>query len=132
MTSILNPDDLHDPTALGYSHTVTVPAGSALVLVAGQYASDETGGVSAPAFAPQVEQSLDRLATALAAHDLSLTDVVSLRTYVVGLDGPRLGALGQAVGRIWGDRPPAHTVLGVAALALPEMLVELEAVAARP
>lgn len=33
--------------------------------------------------------------------------------------------------RIWGDQPPAQTLLGVAALALPDMLFEVDAVATR-
>ncbi|MFI6580891.1 hypothetical protein [Embleya sp. NPDC050493] len=34
--------------------------------------------------------------------------------------------------RIWGDQPPAQTLLGVAAPALPDMLFEVDALAVRP
>ena len=124
-----NPSDLHDPTPFGYSHTAAVPAGAALVLVSGQYGSDADGGVVSPDFETQVERAFDNLATALAAHGLSLADVAQLRTYVVGPDVERLGIIGRAVQRC-GPQPPAQTVIGVAALAMPEILFEVEAVAA--
>ncbi|MFN8124410.1 MAG: RidA family protein [Thermoleophilia bacterium] len=130
--SVVNPAGLHDPAPWGYAHTARVPAGCELVYVAGQYASSEDGSVVSPVFAEQVARTLDNLALALAAHDLSLADVVRLRTYVVDLDLERLRALTQAVMDRWGRRPPVNTVIGVAALATPDMSFEVEAVAARP
>lgn len=44
--TIVNPDTLHDPIPLGYSHVVAAPGRT--VFVAGQYGSDETGGVVLP------------------------------------------------------------------------------------
>lgn len=130
--TIVNPADLHDPTPFGYGHTASVPAGSELVLVSGQYGSGADGTVTSPDFAEQVQQAFRNLTTALAAHGLDGTHVVQLRTYVVGLDGPKLGAIGQAVQATCGDRPPTQTVIGVAALAMPDITVEVEAVATRP
>lgn len=127
----LNPPALHDPTAFGYAHTAAVPATSALVFVSGQYGSTPEGAVVSPEFAAQVQRAFDNLATALAAHDLTLADVVQLRTYVVGPDFERLGILGQTVGTRWNGKPPTQTLLGVASLAMPEMLFEVEAIAAR-
>jgi enamine deaminase RidA (YjgF/YER057c/UK114 family) len=129
--SIVNPPELHDPTAFGYSHSVSVPAGSELVLVAGQYASGSHGEVAPGDFGAQVRQAFRNVELALAAHGLGLADVVQLRTYVVGLDIERLGALGQVVGGLWGAVPPTQTVIGVAGLAMPDILFEVEAVAAR-
>lgn len=131
--TIVNPDGLHDPTAFGYSHTAAVPAGTELVLVAGQYGSGPDGMVVSPDFAPQVEQAFANLGVALAAHGLDTRDVVQLRTYVVGGVGvERLGVIGQAVGAACGGTPPTQTVIGVAGLAMPDILFEVEAVAARP
>lgn len=129
-STIVNPAGLHDPAPFGYSHTATVPTGSTLVLVSGQYGSDETGQVVPGGFAEQVERSFANLATALGAHGLGLTDVVQLRTYVVGLDVEKLGVIGQAV-QACGDTPPTQTVLGVAGLAMPDIAFEVEAVAVR-
>lgn len=130
--SIANPAGLHDPVPWGYSHTTRVAAGAELVFIAGQYASSPDGSVAAPAFDAQVARALDNLELALAAHDLTVADVVQMRTYVVDLDLARLGTVTEAVTARWGLRPPANTLIGVAALATPGMSFEVEAVAARP
>lgn len=129
---ILNPAELHDPVPFGYSHTARVPAGAELVIVAGQYGSTADGSVVSTDFDEQVRHAFRNLAIALAAHGLDLSHVVQLRTYVVDHDFDKLGAIGQAVQKGWGCQPPAHTVIGVARLAIPKMLFEVEAVAARP
>lgn len=129
--TIVNPDGLHDPAPFGYSHTAAIPAGAELVLVAGQYGSGPDGMVVSTDFAAQVEQAFGNLRVALAAHGLDLSHVVQLRTYVVGPDFEKLGVIGQAV-RACGDTPPTQTVIGVAGLAMPEILFEVEAVAVRP
>lgn len=129
--TIVNPPELHDPTAFGYSHSAVVPAGSDLVIVAGQYGSGPNGEVVSDAFGDQVEQAFRNIGAALTAHGLELGHVVQLRTYVVGLDVEKLGTIGQTVGGIWGGVPPTQTVIGVAGLAMPDILFEVEAVAAR-
>ncbi|MFE6905340.1 RidA family protein [Streptomyces erythrochromogenes] len=129
---IVNPDGLHDPTPFGYSHTVTVPAGSELVLVSGQYGSGPDGAVVSAGFSEQVEQAFRNVGVALAAHGLHLGHVVGLRTYVVGHDVSKLGPITAAVRERWGAKPPAQTLVGVACLATPDVLFEVEALAARP
>ncbi|MEM7159210.1 MAG: Rid family hydrolase [Myxococcota bacterium] len=130
--SMLNPSDLHDPSAYGYSHTASVSAGAGLVFVAGQYGSRPDGSVVSDGFAEQVQQAFRNVGVALAAHGLDLSHVVQLRTYVVGLGFEELGTVGKIVGSHWGANPPTQTVLGVAGLATPEIRFEVEAVAARP
>lgn len=127
---IINPDGLHDPVPFGYSHTASIPAGTELVLVAGQYGSGADGSVVSSDFTEQVQQAFRNLGVALAAHGLDLSHVVQLRTYVVNLDFDRLGAIAQAV-RGCGETPPTQTAIGVAGLAMPDILFEVEAVATR-
>jgi enamine deaminase RidA (YjgF/YER057c/UK114 family) len=122
---------LHDPVAFGYSHVVVAPPGR-LVVVGGQYGSGPDGHVTSPDFADQVTRSFDNLATALAAAGLTLDDVIGLRTFVVDHDPSKLEVLLAELHRRWGDRPPAQTLLGVAALALPDMLFEVDATAVAP
>ncbi|MEU1817712.1 RidA family protein [Streptomyces roseifaciens] len=129
--TIVNPAALHDPTGFGYSHVAVAPSPD-LVFVAGQYASDADGHVTSDDFAEQVELSFAHLGTALAAAGLDYGHVARLGTYIVGNDQARLEALVAVIGRIWGDKPPAQTLLGVAGLALPGMLFEVDAVAVRP
>jgi enamine deaminase RidA (YjgF/YER057c/UK114 family) len=130
--AIVNPDGLHDPVPFGYSHTAAIPAGTELVLVSGQYGSGPDGAVVSSDFAEQVRQAFRNLGVALAVHGLDLSHVVQLRTYVVNPDFAKLGAIGQAVREGCGEPPPTQTVIGVAGLAMPDILFEVEAVAARP
>lgn len=130
--TIVNPAGLHDPVPFGYSHTAAVPAGRELVFVAGQYGSDGSGAVVSADFTDQVRQSFHNLGVALAAHGLELGHVVQTRVYVVGHSPEKLEAISGVVREGWGASPPPQTLVGVAGLALPDMLFEVDAVAARP
>jgi enamine deaminase RidA (YjgF/YER057c/UK114 family) len=130
--TLINPPQLHNPVPFGYSHTASVPAGTELVFVSGQYGSGADGSVVSADFAQQVTQAFANLGTALEAHGLALANVVQLRTYVIGLDFAKLGIIGATVGATCGLTPPTQTVLGVAGLAMPDILFEVEAIAARP
>ncbi|MGP3937526.1 RidA family protein [Nonomuraea sp. KM88] len=125
--AIINPESLHNPVGFGYSHIAR--ASGDLVFIAGQYASDGDGHVTSGDFAEQVRQSFANLGTALAAAGLDYGDVVQIRTHIVDHDIAKLGIIAQAVQDIWHDVPPTQTLTGVAALALPDMLFEVDAVA---
>ena len=130
--AFLNPAGLYDPVPFGYSHTASIPLGTELVLVAGQYGSSTDGELVSTAFTEQVRHAFQNLGVALAAHWLDLSHVVQLRTYVVNQDFDKLAAIAEAVQSGWGANPPTQTLIGVASLAMPEILFEVEAVAARP
>jgi enamine deaminase RidA (YjgF/YER057c/UK114 family) len=129
--TIINPAALHNPVGYGYSHIASVSAGD-LVLIGGQYGSGPDGAVASTDFAEQVERSFANLGTALAAVGLDYGHVARLGTYIVDHDHTKLEALLRVISRIWGDRPPAQTLIGVAALALPDMFFEVDAIAVRP
>ncbi len=130
MPRFINPAELHDPVPFGYSHVADGLEGQ-LVVVAGQYASDEDGQVPSHDFAEQVDLAFANLGRALDVAGLGYGDVVRLGTYIVDHSEQRLHVVGGVLHRIWGDRPPAQTMLGVAALALPDMLFEVDAIALR-
>lgn len=127
---LTNPAALHDPAPFGYSHTASAPGQP--VFIAGQYASDATGAAVPGDFATQVDAAFDRLRSALEGVGLGYEHVVRLGTYIVDHDPGRLEILGKALHARFGDRLPAQTLSGVAALALPGMLFEVDAVAVRP
>ncbi|MCP2166737.1 RidA family protein [Goodfellowiella coeruleoviolacea] len=127
---IINPDTLHDPVGFGYSHVATTSG--ELVFIAGQYASDDTGQVVPGDFRAQMTRALENLGKALAAVGLDYQHVVRVGSYVVDHDADKLAVIGELIGGIWGARPPTQTLVGVAALALPGMLYEIDAVAVRP
>lgn len=130
--AIVNPDGLHNPVPFGYSHTAAVPAGTELVLVSGQYGSGPDGAVVSDDFAEQVKRAFHNVGVALAAHGLDYGHVVGLRTYVVDHGVEKLGPIAGAVQEFWGSEPPTQTLVGVASLAAPDVLFEVEAIAARP
>ncbi|MGQ4363259.1 RidA family protein [Streptomyces sp. SAS_272] len=129
---LVDPEGLHDPIPFGYSHTVTVPAETELVLVSGQYGSGPDGTVVSADFTEQVQRTFHNIGVALAAHGLDLSHVVQLRTYVVNHDVSKLGPITAAVRAGWGTKPPTQTLIGVASLAAPDVLFEVEALAVRP
>lgn len=128
--TITNPPALHDPTPFGYSHAVSAPG--ELVFIAGQYASDASGAPVPGDFAAQVGLAFDRLDSALAGVGLGREHVVRLGSFVVDHDLAKLESLGKALQARFGERLPAQTLSGVAALALPGMLFEVDAIAVRP
>ncbi|WP_028478465.1 RidA family protein [Nocardia sp. CNY236] len=131
---ISNPVELPDPTPFGYSHVAT--ARGELVFIAGQYdygaqdssAHDDAVGVG---FAVQVDNAFAALETALRSVGLDFADIAQMRTYIVDHDSDKLSVVGRKTAAIWGNRAPAQTLTGVAALALPGMLFEVDAVAVR-
>jgi len=128
MPAFLNPDAVHKPIG-AYSHTVLVAAGTELVFVAGQVGIRKDG-TTPNSFAEQAEIVFENLRACLAAHGLEMKDVVKLNTYLVaGQDVQAMRAIRQSH---FGMHQPTSTAIYVPALVSPELLLEVEAVAARP
>ncbi len=101
------------------------------LVCAGQAAVDETGRPLHPGdVRAQIRQALDNLETVLGQGGFTLADVVRLTLYTTDVDG-FLAAWDELSGRLSqaGCRS-AMTLLGVTRLAVPELLVEVEATAA--
>jgi enamine deaminase RidA (YjgF/YER057c/UK114 family) len=131
---LVNPDGLVAPQA--YAH-VGVASGSRLVFVAGQVARTADGEpVGDGDLAAQVEQAYSNLVTALAGVGATFADVAKLTVYVVDWTPDKIDALiagvGPVVERHGIDPVKPTTLIGVAALAEPGLLVEVEAVAVLP
>ncbi|WP_324274071.1 RidA family protein [Blastococcus brunescens] len=80
-----------------------------------------------------MEQAYLNLATALSAVGGSFDDVAKVTVYVVDWTGSKMAALMDGAGRVaarLGSFPVRPmTLVGVAALAEPDLLVEVEAIA---
>ena len=132
---LINPPGL--PTPPRYSQVV-VATGSRQVFVSGQLPIDDGGSlVGAGDLAAQTERTFRNVATALAAAGATVADVVKITVYIAGFDGSSLAQYAAGFARaadvvLGPDGPPAATLVGVAALALPGQLVEIEAVAVLP
>lgn len=128
-TRFVQPQDLYDATANGYSHVVIAEAPARHIYIAGQGGENARGELS-PDFAQQVEQALRNLATALDAAQAAPSDVVKLTVLVVDHTQDRLDVFVQALRAMWGEAsPPACTLIPVPRLALDGMLFEIEATA---
>ncbi|MFH8291741.1 RidA family protein [Streptomyces sp. NPDC018059] len=128
---------LVDPTGLpkiDAYRQVSVATGSRLVFIAGQVAWDAEGvTVGEGDLAAQVEQCYLNIGTALAETGGSFDDVAKLTVYVVDWTPDKMplfmeGAA-RAAAKLGGAPVPPGTLLGVAALAAPGLLVEIEAAA---
>lgn len=117
------------PHPAGYSHAVSLPAGH-LVWTSGQIAVDADGHVP-PGWPAQTRLVFDHLGRALQAVGAGWRDVVKLTIFVVA--EPDLDTI-RAVRDQFVDtsRPPASSLVRVAGLVRPELLLEVEAVAWRP
>ena len=135
----LQPTGLYDSLPNGYTHVVTVQEPLRWLFVSGQ------GGENALAelpdsFARQAAQALANIKTALAAGGADMGHVLKLTVLIVDHSLERFEHWQSAVRQHWGSgeagdrRPrfPACTLIPVPKLALPGMLIEVEATAALP
>lgn len=113
---------------------VAIATGSKLVFIAGQVAWDAEGvTVGEGDLAAQVERSYLNVGTALAEAGASFDDVAKLTVYVVDWSPDKMPLFLEGVARAsakLGITPMAPgTLIGVAALDVPDHLVEVEATA---
>lgn len=122
----INPPGLVKPT--GYTHVV-LGADGRTVYIAGQVAFDSAGAVvGAGDFRAQAERVFVNLRIALAGVGATFSDVVKTTTFVT--DVSNAAVLREIRGKHLDPlRPPANSLIAVAALARPDLLIEIEAVA---
>lgn len=113
-----------------YTHVVGA-RGAETLYVSGQVAVDAEGRtVGAGDLGAQTEQVMRNLQTALAAAGATFADVVKITTYVVDYRPEQRATIAAVRSRyLPADHPPASTLVGVAALAAADWLIEIEAVA---
>lgn len=126
--SAFNPKSL--PPAPGYSQIVTVSGGTT-IYIAGQVAWDQEGNlVGEGDLEEQARQVFTNLVTALAEAGAQPSDLVKIGIYVVDHDLDKLKVIRGVRDQIFNvDPPPASTLLGVECLALPDLLLEVDAIA---
>jgi enamine deaminase RidA (YjgF/YER057c/UK114 family) len=125
---IINPWTWQDQ--YGFVQASEVSGARRVLYCAGQTACDANGAPMHPGdMRAQINLALDNLETVLREAGLDLSNVVRLNYYTTDVDG--FLEAGEILGKRLADAGcrPASTLLGVARLAFPEFLVELEATA---
>jgi len=126
----INPNSLFQSLPHGFSQIV-VATGKKMVFVSGQTAWDERKNiVGRDSVLEQARQAFRNLEKAMKAAGGTLKDIVALRIYVVDYQAESGTAVGTVLREVFSsENPPASTWIGVAALADPEFLIEIEATA---
>ncbi len=125
---IINPWTWQDQ--FGFVHANVISGGQRVAYCAGQTSVDEGGApVHAGDMTAQLTQAIANLETVLAQSGMTLADVVRLNYYVTDIEA--FFAAGETLGGLLGQAGcrPSSTLLGVARLAFPEFLIEIEATA---
>jgi 2-iminobutanoate/2-iminopropanoate deaminase len=122
----INPSALHKNPA--FSQAILVEEAKKMLYIGGQNGVDKKGNVVGSDLASQTEQALKNILAILESVKAKQDNVVSLKIAVV--HGQDINEGFGAAQKIWGMNPTTISVIQVAALANPEFLVEIEAIAA--
>ena len=124
----INPAGLYDGAPVGMSQA-TIETGSGLVFVSGQVDWDTNHQVKNDDIEAQAEGAAKNLLTVLEAANSSVANLLQLRVYVRGEFGEHMEKIVPVIVKYLGKSRPALTGIGVASLATPDTLIEIEAVA---
>jgi enamine deaminase RidA (YjgF/YER057c/UK114 family) len=126
----LNPKEMSTPRF--YTHAVAAEGPGKLVYVSGQVSWDAAGNVVGKGdMRAQSEQVFKNVGYALAAAGAGWDDVIKMNGYMVGMHAERVAAYREVRQRFLKEGAlPASTLVGVERLVDPELLLEVEVVAA--
>jgi 2-iminobutanoate/2-iminopropanoate deaminase len=117
---------VYDPP--GYAQAVKVTGAQTILYIAGQVAYTADGGVAhAGNFKAQARACLAALKAQVEAGGGTMANIVKVNTYLT--DIRHRAEYGPIREEFFGKKLPASTMVGVTALAHPDYLIEIEAVA---
>lgn len=128
MKKLLNPNTVAAPVG-PYSQASLTPGGGQWLHIAGQIGIHPDGRL-AEGIDAQTEAVWTNIERILASAGMGMHDLVKINSYLV--NAQHVSSFGAIRTRFLGDARPASTLLIVAALAKPEWLVEVEAIAWKP
>ncbi len=126
----IQPEGIFDSRKF-FTQVVTATPGR-IVFISGQVGWDEEGKVVSTEYGPQVQKAFANLRLALAGAGAGPEHVAKITSFIVDYDETKLEPFRKEVGRLFGDRLPASTLLGVDRLARNDLLFEIEAIAVVP
>jgi len=113
-----------------YSQAVKVTGGETVLYLSGQVAYDDNGGVAHPGdFKAQARAALQAVKAQVEAGGGTMANIVKVNTYLT--DIRHRADYGPIREEFFGKKKkmPASTLVAVTALAQPEFLIEIEAIA---
>ncbi|MBN1451178.1 MAG: RidA family protein [Anaerolineales bacterium] len=123
MKRFQNPETIHPPLG-AYSHLIEVSEPKRWLVLSGQIGMREDGSLPDDPL-EQFKVALDNIHKNLKAAGMEIQDLVKLTYYLAGeIDTAKR----REASAVWlGDHRPCSTLLYVAALATPEIKVEIDA-----
>ena len=125
----INPPELANSLQYGYSQATITATDASLVHVAGQVGMSEDGPND---FESQVDRSFDALLATLDVAGTSADNVVKITLLIAEYDAEKLAYMVEKRKAVFGDNPPASTLIPVPALYAPVVLFEIDAGAVAP
>jgi enamine deaminase RidA (YjgF/YER057c/UK114 family) len=117
--------------AFGFSQGVRIGGAQELLICSGQTAMGPDGSVPTTSdMGEQVRTAMDNIVRVLADAGMSPADIVKTTIYTTNVD-ELVSVIGPESQRFLGTNLAASTLIGVDRLAFPELLVEIEVLAAR-
>jgi enamine deaminase RidA (YjgF/YER057c/UK114 family) len=127
--TLLNPATLYDSSPNAYSQLAIVAPGVRWVFISGQGGDNPDGSFSTD-FRTQAQAAFRNVGLALTAAGAQPRDVARITVLIVDHNMEKLRIMQATQRELLGEHHPAATLIPVPCLALPQMQIEVEAVAA--
>ena len=111
-----------------HSDAVVIPAGARILISSGQLGMRRDGSIP-ETIEDQVVAAFDNVEAVLRAGGMTLRDLVKMTTYIT--DASYRDAFRAERAKRVGDPAPASTRVVITALSVPDLMIEIEVIAAR-
>jgi enamine deaminase RidA (YjgF/YER057c/UK114 family) len=129
LKTAVNPDHLANTTQYGYSQATVAASNANVIYIAGQIGITDDGPND---FKAQVDLSFENLIAALNAAGGRVEDIVKITLLIKDHDQEKLEYLVTKRREVFGENPPASTLIPVTVLALESLDFEIDAIAVTP
>ena len=127
--TVVNPAHLADTTQYGYSQAVVVSPNAKVIYVAGQIGITDDGPND---FESQVNRAFESIIAVLEAAGGRVEDIVKITLLIKDYDEEKLKYMVTKRRQVFGENPPASTLIPVPRLAFDSLKFEIDAVAVAP
>ncbi|MEM3614071.1 MAG: RidA family protein [Nitrososphaerales archaeon] len=123
---IISPKKVWDSKPYAFSQGVSC-GGKRIIFIAGQVGIDPTGKIVSESIEKQTEQAFENMQQILRSAKASMENVAKLTVYLTDIKD--LQRYSEVMKRYFKKGLPAQTAVEVSRLALPELKIEVEAIA---